>query len=434
MRPDTDLTALTIDRDSKKRLIIPGQFMSPPKPTLDDLRIERGAKPDRHVRIWPIVISIAALIVVGLVVWWLNRPKPIAVRTVLARETGSASSSVDRTVLNASGYVTARRAATVSSKVTGKVMEVLVEEGMHVKEGQVLARIDDTNVKASLKLAEAQLASARAALAETKARIKEADLNLRRIAELAKNNISAQADLDHAEADAAALNARLAQQEADIIVAERTVATWQQQLDDTVVRAPYSGIVTTKNAQPGEMISPLSAGGQFTRTGICTIVDMESLEIEIDVNESYINRVQPSQPVEATLDAYPEWKIPCKVIAIIPTADRQKSTVKVRVGFDKLEPRILPEMGVKVAFRETAGPAPAAARNVLVPKTAVQQQDGRDVVLVVQKGRAERRAVTVHSMTADEAIIVAGLAAGEKIVADWPQGISDGMAVKELTP
>jgi HlyD family secretion protein len=408
--------------------------MSPPKPTLDDLRIERGAKPAKPVRIWPIVISISALVVVGLVIWYLNRPKPIAVRTVLARETGGSSNTVDRTVLNASGYVTARRAATVSSKVTGKVMEVLVEEGMHVKEGQVLARIDDTNVKASLKLAEAQLASARAALAETKARIKEADLNFRRITELAKNNISAQADLDHAEADVAALKARLAQQEADIIVAERSVATWQQQLEDTVVRAPYSGIVTTKNAQAGEMISPLSAGGQFTRTGICTIVDMESLEIEIDVNESYINRVQPSQPVEATLDAYPEWKIPCKVIAIIPTADRQKSTVKVRVGFDKLDSRILPEMGVKVAFRESGGPAPAAVRNLLVPKTAVQQQDGRDVVFVVENGRASRRAVTVNRTTGEEAIIGSGLVAGDKIVADWPQGLTDGIRVKELTP
>jgi HlyD family secretion protein len=434
MRRYTAWTALPIDRERNNRLNIRGQFMSPPKPTLDDLRIERSAKPDRPVRIWPIVISIAALIIAGVAVWWLNRPKAIAVRTVLARETGSSSSSVDRTVLNASGYVTARRAATVSSKVTGKVTEVLVEEGMHVKEGQVLARIDDTNVKASLKLAEAQLASAQAAVAETKARIKEADLNLRRIAELAKNNIAAAADLDHAEADAAALKARLAQQEAEIIVAERSVATWQQNLEDTVVRAPYSGIVTTKNAQPGEMISPLSAGGQFTRTGICTIVDMESLEVEIDVNESYINRVQPSQPVEATLDAYPEWRIPCKVIAIIPTADRQKSTVKVRVGFDKLDPRILPEMGVKVAFHETAEAGPATARNVVVPKTAVQQHEGRDVVLVVQKGRAERRAVTVSGTTVEGAIIGSGLVAGEKIVADWPQGLTGGMSIKELAP
>src|SRR5207249_6343947 len=169
-----------------------------------------------------------------------------------------------------------------------------------------------------------------------------------------------------------------------------------QQLEDTIIRAPFAGIVTSKNAQPGEMISPISAGTGFTRTGICTIVDMESLEIEIDVNESYINRVEPGQPVEATLDAYSDWKIPCKVIAIIPTADRQKSTVKVRVGFDKLDPRILPEMSVKVAFRDTAGAGTASARAAVAPKTAVQQQSAHEVVLVVQKGRAERRAVTVN--------------------------------------
>ena len=142
---------------------------------------------------------------------------------------------------------------------------------------------------------------------------------------------------------------------------------WQQQMDDMIIRAPFDGVVTTKDAQPGEMISPVSAGGGFTRTGIGTIVDMNSLEIEIDVNESYINRVEPGQPVEATLDAYPDWKIPCKVIAIIPTADRQKSTVKVRVGFDKLDPRILPEMGVKVAFRRQR-PAATAGHTVIVPK------------------------------------------------------------------
>src|SRR5256714_1142940 len=245
--------------------------MDSPKPALDDLRIERREKPQTASRF--VLFAIAALFLVALTasIWWFKRPKAIEVKTVAAR--ALASGAGQRTVLNASGYVTARRAATVSSKVTGKVVEVLIEEGMHVKEGQILARLDDTNAKASLELANAQLASARASLAETKARIKEADLNLRRITELARNNISAQADLDHAEADAAALKAKLAQQEADIIVAERTVATWQQQLDDTIIRAPYSGIVTTKNAQPGEMISPLSAGAAFTRSGICTIVD-----------------------------------------------------------------------------------------------------------------------------------------------------------------
>ncbi len=216
-----------------------------------------------------------------------------------------------------------------------------------------------------------------------------------------------------------------------LIPAERQVAMWQQQMDDLIIRAPFAGVVTTKAAQPGEMISPVSAGGGFTRTGIGTIVDMESLEIEIDVNESYINRVEAGQAVEATLDAYPQWKIPCKVIAIIPTADRQKSTVKVRVGFDKLDPRILPEMGVKVAFRDTAGSAPANARAVAIPKVALRQQDGRDVVLVFLNGKAERRAVTVSSTMGEETVVSAGLATGEKVIVDSPAGLSDGVAVKE---
>src|SRR5437899_3782121 len=248
-------------------------------------------------------------------------------------------------------------------------MEVLFEEGLKVKEGQVLARLDDTNVKASLRLAEAQLESAIKSLEETRVRIKEADGELRRISDLVKNKIATQADLEHAEASALSLKAKLEQQRADVTVAERQIASWQQQLEDTIIRAPFSGIVTSKNAQPGEMISPISAGGGFTRTGICTIVDMGSLEIEIDVNESYINRVEAGQPVEATLDAYSDWKIPCKVVAIIPTADRQKSTVKVRVGFDKLDKRILPEMSVKVAFREAASPGQIPGRSVTLPKS-----------------------------------------------------------------
>jgi HlyD family secretion protein len=248
---------------------------------------------------------------------------------------------------------------------------------------------------------------------------------------LLKNKIAAQADYDRAEATHLALKARLDQQQAEVTVAEKQVAFWHQQLDDTIIRAPFGGIVTSKNAQPGEMISPISAGGGFTRTGICTIVDMESLEIEIDVNESYINRVRPGQAVEATLDAYADWKIPCKVIAIIPTADRQKSTVKVRVGFDHLDPRILPEMSVKVAFREAEGSGPVAGRTVIVPKAALQQQDGRDVVLVVQGGRAERRAVTVSKALADEVVISAGVAAGERVIVDGLKGLRDGSAVAE---
>jgi HlyD family secretion protein len=198
-----------------------------------------------------------------------------------------------------------------------------------------------------------------------------------------------------------------------------------------IIRSPFDGVITTKDSQPGEMISPVSAGGGFTRTGIGTVVDMESLEIQIDVNESYINRVESGQPVEATLDAYPDWKIPCQVIAIIPTADRDKSTVKVRVAFDKLDPRILPEMSVKVAFQEMSGGTTMANSGVVLPKNALCSQDGRDVVFVVQNGHAERRAVTVNRTQNDDAVLSAGVSDGETVIVDAPADLKDGMAVKE---
>ncbi len=405
--------------------------MTSPKPTLDDLRIERRPDTPPKSHGWLIALAVVVLLLFGAAVWWFKRTKAIEVQTVPAVQTAGAG---DRTVLNASGYIKARRAATVSAKVTGKVVEVLVEEGMKVKEGQILARLDDSNVRTSLHLAEAQLESAKSAQAETRARLKQAELEFRRFTDLVKSQIAAQADLDRAEAEAKALQARLEQQEKEVTVADRQVALWQQQLEDAIIRAPFAGIVTSKDSQPGEMISPISAGGGFTRTGICTIVDMDSLEIEIDVNESYINRVQAGQPVEATLDAYPGWKIPCKVIAIIPTADRQKSTVKVRVGFDKLDARILPEMSVKVGFRETDASTPSAGATVTVAKSAVQQQDGRDLVWVVQNGRVERRAVTVSSTGGDESVISAGIAGGERVVVNPPAGLKNGDSVKEKKP
>ncbi len=406
--------------------------MSVSKTPLDELRIERGAAREPESKTWMAVAAVVVVLVLALVAMvWHSRSGGIIVHTAVARELGGGSSGGERTVLNASGYVTARRAATVSSKVTGKVVEILIEEGMKVKEGQVVARLDDTNVKASLDVAQAQLESAKAALDETRAQLKQADHEYQRAIELAKQHIASQSDLDLAESNAKSLQAHLAQQEVDVTVAERTLVTWQQQMDDMIIRAPFDGVVTTKDAQPGEMISPVSAGGGFTRTGIGTVVDMGSLEIEIDVNESYINRVEPGQPVVATLDAYPDWKIPCKVIAIIPTADRQKSTVKVRVGFDKLDPRILPEMSVKVAFqREAGGGKVGAIRAVTVPKNAVQSQDGRDVVFVVQNGRAERRAVTVTDTQGDDSVLSAGVSAGESVIVDSPAGLTDGTAVK----
>jgi RND family efflux transporter MFP subunit len=405
--------------------------MSADQPSLEGLRIDRTAPP-RRTMAGPVAIGIGVVLFLAAgLAWWLTRPKALAVRIAVARE-ASAGTGGARTVLNASGYVTARRDATVSSKITGKVTEVLIEEGVKVTEGQVLARLDDSNAQASLQLARAQLDSTRTAQAETRVRLKEAEQEWQRQKALVTGSVATQADYEHAEAAALALRARLAQQESDIVVAGRTTAIWQQQLDDTVIRAPFAGIVTSKNAQPGEMISPMSSGG-FTRTGICTIVDMDSLEIEIDVNESYINRVTAGQPVDAALDAYPDWKIPCKVIAIIPTADRQKSTVRVRVGFDQPDPRILPEMAVKVGFRDSGAAAATAGagRAVIIPQNAVRNLNGRDVVFVVQDHRTERRAVTSAGAQGGDVLLTAGVAAGEKIVLDPPAGLEDGMLVDE---
>ena len=370
--------------------------------------------------------------------WWQQRESSISVTTAIVRAETNQASGGRRILLNGSGYVTARRAATVSSKVTGKVLEVLIEEGKSVEAGQILARLDGSNVEASLRFADAQLASARTGSAEIQANLDFAEQERVRYESLTKANAASDSDFRRAEAAAKALAARLLTQKSKILEAEAEVAQWKQQLDDTIIRAPFAGVVTTKNAQPGEMISPMSVGG-FTRTGVCTVVDMSSLEIEVDVNESFINRVQAGQPVEATLDSYPEMKYPAKVIAIIPTADRQKATVKVRVGFNKLDPRILPEMAVKVAFQDapeaaaTAGSAKSAP-SVIIPKSALQDQSGRSIVWVLQNDRAERRAVTVSQTTGDEVSLSAGVVAGETVILKSTKPLSDGQRVTVTKP
>ena len=409
--------------------------MSSDKPTLEGLRIDRRAPLRGEPRPAWLLPALLAVIVLGAgFLWWANRPKSTPVLTAVAR--AQAGNGPARTLLNASGYVTARRAATVSSKVTGKVIEVLVEEGKRVEEGQVLARLDASNVEAGMRLAEAQLEAARSIREETKPNVAFAQREFKRFTELAKTKVVSDSDLRKAEMEILALEARLVRQASEITIRERELEQWKQQFDDTIIRAPFGGVVTSKNAQPGEMISPMSVGG-FTRTGICTIVDMKSLEIEVDVNESYINRIQPKQPVEATLDAYADWRIPGKVIAIIPTADRQKATVKVRVGFDQLDERILPDMGVKVAFRSVDGvgdkPAPTGG-TVVIPQSAVQTTDGRTRVWVVRDGRVERRAVTVGQTSGDESTIAAGLNGGEKVVINPPATLAEGQKISEKTP
>jgi len=397
------------------------------KNLLEELRIERKEPPRRPP--WRIALALAfpaVLLVLTAGFFWLKAARAPEVRVAAVREAGTGGAA---TVLNASGYVTARLRATVSSKITGKVVEVLIEEGKTVTEGQVVGRLDDSNARRDLDLAQAQLDSAKRALAETEARLKLAEITLQRTKSLVESGVQSQSGLDAAQADADALAAHLQQQKQDVDVAQQNVAVKKQNLEDTIIRAPFSGVVTTKDAQPGEMISPVSAGGGFTRTGICTVVDMKSLEIQVDVNESYIARVSPGQRVEATLDAYPDWKIPAHVILAVPTADRQKATVQVRIGFDHLDPRILPDMGVKVAFLEAAAPRNASPKaRLLAPKAAVRHEGDADYVYVVQQDRVERRAVRVLG-TEGEELELTGVSRGERLVIEGPHALADGSKV-----
>jgi HlyD family secretion protein len=418
--------------------------MSSKIPSLGELTIDKSA---RGAGGPPIVLWVVLLVVVAAAGggwYWAQRPRPAEVSVVVVEQPKTLGAG-GTAVLNASGYVVARRRATVSSKITGRVIEVLVEEGKPVRKGQVLARLDPTTYEKSLAFAQAELEATKRGVAESRVRLEQARITLKRTQQLRAEGIAHQADLDAAETEVRALDARIALAEEQVTVSERAVALRQNDVVDTVILAPFDGVAISKDAQPGEMISPVSAGGGFTRTGICSIVDMSSLEIEVDVNESYINRVSPGQRVDATLDAYPDWRIPGKVITTVPTADRQKATVLVRIAFErstgpgssrtasrdeKLDPRILPDMGIKVAFLGSEQAAAAAvAAPVTVPKNSVRTDGGSQVVFVAGSDTVERRAVRLGNAKDDRVEVVSGVVPGEKVVLDPPATLKDGSRV-----
>jgi len=411
---------------------------------LEQLRVDRSEAPAAaRPRLW-LIATAAAGIVIGVAAWLLLARAPDRAAAATAAEVASAAATVGTvapsapslasgSTLDASGYVVARRQATVSAKITGKVTEVLIEEGMRVEEGAVLARLDDTETKAQLSLAQAQLAAARSQVAEIRAQLEQAERDYARQSELAQRQLVSAQSLDAALAQRDMLRARLGSAGEQIRVAQESVTVAQVQLDNTVVRAPFSGVVVAKTAQPGEMISPVSAGGGFTRTGIGTIVDMDSLEIQVDVNEAFINRVTPRQQADAILNAYPDWRIPAEVIAIIPTADRSKATVKVRLAIKAKDSRIAPDMGVRVAFFDTGSGRPGArpaAAGVLVPVDAVRSSGGAGEVFVYRDGRAGRRAVTLGPSTSGQRQVLSGVSAGERVILSPPAALKDGDPVK----
>jgi|TARA_B100001964_G_scaffold232451_1_gene288279 RND family efflux transporter MFP subunit len=393
------------------------------KALLNELKIDRSETQVETTRPIKWFLAIAILGGIGYVGWSVQFPQQtveaLEVRTILAQAPAEFNS--DNSVLDATGYVIARRMATVSSKVTGKVMDVLIEEGMVVEEGQVLATLDDSINRAQLALAESQVAAANAAIAELEVQIRQAELNLTRTRDLAEQNLASQADLDTDRLSVEALSARLNKFRRDIDVAERSTAIQRQFLEDMLIRAPFAGVVIAKAAQPGEMISPIAAGGGFTATGICTIVDMDSLEVEVDVNESYINRVYPGQPASIELNAYPDDPYQAEVIAIIPAANRNQATVRVRIGFLERDARVLPEMGVRVSFMEKGianEPAVEVPVGVLVPGSAIAGTEGELFVWVVQGDDMSRRNVDVSDKIGSRVLIIAGLRSGERVVTE----------------
>jgi len=400
------------------------------KDYLERLRIDRSTE-DRESP-WPrrLLLLGIAVVLVGVAASWffsgVGTPE-VDAATVAEAQAGGPPASV----LDASGYVVARRKATVSSKVTGRLAEVNLEEGMSVSDGQVLARLDDANASRALQLAQAREQAAQSALREIEVRLHDAELDLGRMRKLVASGVDSQSNLDNAQAERDSLLARLEATRAEVKVAEREIAVRQQDLEDTLIRAPFAGVAISKDAQPGEIVSPVSAGGGFTRTGISTIVDMSSLEIEVDVNEAFIQRVRPNQPVQATLQAYPDWKIPAHVITTVPAADRQKATVKVRIAFNELgDARILPDMGVKVAFQADAEPAAATRLRLLVPERAMRRERDGAIVFVLRDGKVERRAVAVGGTAGADVEVLSGIRSGERVVLDPPPELADGDRVR----
>ena len=378
--------------------------MSDRENLLNNLKIDRSAPPaaggQQSSKLYLLAISV---LIVGLF-WWLflsdDELKEVTTFTVKSLEMSDASAT---SILDASGYVVARRRATVSSKMTGKVMKVFIEEGMYVEEGQILAQLDDSTMQADLNYSQSQL--------------NEAKRIFNRTQELAKDELASQAALDAARASVEGL--------------EALNAIRKQVVQDMKILAPFSGVVVYKAAQPGEMISPVSAGGGFTNTGICTIVDMDSLEVEVDVNEAFINRVKPGQPVITNLNAYPKWDIPSEVIAIIPTADRNKATVKVRIALLERDERVLPDMGSRVSFlRKVENKSPEIFKEgVMIPLAAVAIKDDQSVVQALDGSKIRFTKVEVVEETANYARVIDGLKSGMTVVAIFDDELEDSQQV-----
>lgn len=392
--------------------------MSSIPPDLSRLRIDRNdpAPPRGGGRGRNAIMAIAVILILALVGWWMLRPRAPEVQVALASATGGGTATGSG--ITANGYVVARTKASVSAKIPGRMVFLGVSEGSHVRRGEILARIESNDYRAALL-------AARAAVAGTEVELSQAKRDLARSRSLRESNVISAADLENATTRVDALAAQLEIGRAQAALAEVN-------LENTNVRAPFDGTVLRKDAEVGEIVAPSSAGGGLTRTAIVTMADLATLEVEVDVNEAYIAQVRGGQPCRTTLDAYPDTSFAGRVRQVVPTADRQKATVQVKVSILDRDPRILPEMGAKVEFVRGEGEAALAAapRRVLVPGSAVSQNESGARVWVVEDGKVSARPVDVGPARGDQVEIRKGLSGGESVVLAAPTGLKDGTRVR----
>ncbi len=400
---------------------------------LKELRLDRSSPPPAGGKTGWIVAAIVLVLVVLAVVAWFWRGHQAVPEVRSAQAVALAGPAAGTAVLDASGYVVARRMATVSAKITGRVLEVAIEEGMRVEADQVMARLDPVDADAQLELAQAQVAAARSQIVTIEAQLAQAEADAKRQSALVERGLASQAQLEVAVAQRDSLRAQRVTARHNAQVAEDQLQIARNGVDNTIVRAPFAGVVIAKAAQPGEIVSPMATGG-YTRTGIGTIVDMDSLEVEVDVGEAYIGRVQARMPAEVMLNAYPDWRIPAEVIAIIPTADRGKATVKVRVGLQQKDARIVPDMGVRVSFLEAArSQEDASPKGVRIPQSALVEAASGPGVFVIRDGQVSRRAIQPGTALGTDRQVLSGLSAGERVVLDPPASLQDGDRVQVVT-
>ncbi len=406
---------------------------------LSGLRINRDApRPAADSRKRTVVLAaVAAVVVIVLAVVALTlRPRTLEVRVAAAEAVGGAPGAGGSEVLTANGYIVARQRASVSTEVGGRLAALYVAEGSRVRKGQVLGVLRNDEQRAAVESSRAALASAKAARSEAEASAYEAQVGRKRMTTLLERGLVSQSDYDQADAKAKMASARVESAIASVANAQARLSSSQVEYARTFIRAPFSGAILRKEAEVGEIVSPIPSSGGLTRGAIVTMADLGSLEVDVDVNEGYVARAHEGMRAEITLDAYPGDRYPGRVRQIVPTADRQKATVLVKVTFDSLDARVLPEMGAKVTFLADAAPGGSAAGGsavasaaVTIPKGAVAEREGRAVVFVAERGRAAQRSVGPRPYGNDKVVVSGGLAPGEMVVLDPPVALADGARI-----